>query len=122
MGIKKFTFANVESVEKRLFQWVSPRRYRLVFLLFVISMVVAADFVPYVNLFLNSYVVVLISVLLVPFVLDLDSKIFFALGTSCFFLVVILWFIGQTEEAETLTEYIFIILLSGSVKVFLSGE
>src|SRR3989344_7318295 len=121
MGIRRFSFANIERVEKSLFQWILPRRNRLAFLLFVISILVTADFTPYTNLLLNPYLIVLISLILVPLVLDLDPRIFFVLGIICFFPAMFLWFIGQTEEAEVLTEYIFIILLSGSFKTFLSS-
>ncbi|MBI2268243.1 MAG: hypothetical protein HYU80_02205 [Candidatus Blackburnbacteria bacterium] len=121
MGIRKFTFADIERVEKTLFQWILPKRYRLVLLLFVISMLTAAGFAPYFNLILNFYIIVLVSLVLTPIILNVDSKIFFVVGIVCFFLAALLWFMGQTEEAEVLTEYIFIILLSGSFKAFLSS-
>lgn len=122
MKFSKFGFANVERMERDLFRWILPRRYRLVFLLFVISLLVVTKFIPYVNLlFLNPYLIVLVSLILTPFILDVDPKIFFVVGIGCFFLAGLLWFTGQTEEAEVLTEYIFVILLSGSLRAFLSS-
>lgn len=119
MVFSKFGFTSVEAVERSLFRWVFLKRYRLVFLLFIVSVLVAAGFAPYINLILNPYLVVLIFLIFTPFVLDLDPKIFFVVGIVCFFPAALLWFTGQIEEAEVLVEYVFVILLSGSFKAFL---
>lgn len=121
MEIKKLTFLIIKRVKKSLLQWGFSRRRRLIFLLFVISMLVAADFAPYTNLLLNFYLIVLVSLVLTPFILDVDPKVFLAVGIVSFFMIALLWFAGQIEEAEILTEYIFVILLSGSFRAFLSS-
>lgn len=121
MDFRKIKFASLDGIERKTIHWIIPRRHRLMFLIFVVLVLRTTEFVPYINLFFNPYLVVLISLVLTPLILDVEPKIFFTVSIACFFLAVFLWFTGQIEEAEVLTEYIFAILLAASFKAFLSS-
>lgn len=112
----------MEKIEKIIVHWVAPRRYRLILFFLVILMIISTAYIPYINLISNFYLVWLVSLVAMPLILDIDHKIFFAAGTMLFFLTALLWFIGQTEEAEVLTEYIYIILLSGTINALFSSK
>lgn len=112
---------NVEKIEKGLAVWVIRKRHRIVLFIFVVSLLITTFFIPYLNLLVNSYVIFSTSLLLAPFILDLDPKLFIITGIFFFFLAFFLWSVNQIEEAETLTEYIYIILLSGSLKALFSS-
>lgn len=88
-------------------------------LLLVGLMLYAANYVPYINLFSNTYLIILVLLSLTPIILDIDGKIFIGIGLLLFVMTFLLWFVGQTEEAEALGEYIFIFFLSGSLKSLL---
>lgn len=121
MDFRKIKFASLEGIERKIIHWIILRRHRLMFLVFIVLLLRVTEFIPYINLFFSPYLVVFMSLVLIPHILDLEPKIFFAVGIACFFLAAFLWFTGQVEEAEILTEYIFVILLSGSFKAFLSS-
>lgn len=121
MDFRKIKFASLDGMERKIIHWIIPRRHRLMFLVFVVLVLRATEFIPYINLFFSPYLVVFMSLVLTPLILDVPPKIFFAVGIACFFLAAFLWFTSQIEEAEVLTEYIFVILLSGSFKAFLSS-
>lgn len=79
----------------------------------------AANYIPYINLFSNTYLIILVLLSLTPLILDIDGKIFIGIGLLLFVMTFLIWFVGQTEEAEALAEYIFIFFLSGSLKSLL---
>lgn len=82
----------------------------------------AANYIPYISLLLSKpYLSILILVCLAPFILKVEAKILFTLAIGGFLLVFLFWFLGQTEEAEVLIEYIFILLLAGTIRSFVAS-
>ncbi|TSC90507.1 MAG: hypothetical protein G01um10145_179 [Microgenomates group bacterium Gr01-1014_5] len=120
MEIKKLKLLDVGKVEKYLARWIYTKRYRLITFSFIILLLLSSFFVPYLNLIVTSYLLIFLAFVLAPFVLDIDAKIFIVTGITLFFLTFIVWSLGQTEEAESIANYVYIILLSGSLKALLS--
>ncbi len=120
MEINKLKLPDSEKIERYLARWFYVKRYRLVAFSFVVLLLLSTFFVPYLNLIVTSYFLILIALVLAPFVLDIDPKIFFVTGITLFFLTFIVWSLGRAEEAESIANYIYIILLSGSLKALLS--
>jgi len=116
MSYIKLNFQNVEEVERMFSIWIFKRRYRIVFFAFVVFLLLAFSLAPYVNLILNTYLIIFISSSLAPFILDLDVKLLITMGVTLFILTFFLLLTAQTEEAEFIAEYIFVILFSGSLK------
>ncbi len=113
---------STEKLGKNFSNWILSRKYRLILFILVLAVLRASDTVPYVNLIVNPYLIVLIAVVLCPLILDIDPKPLFIIGTMGFLLAALLWFMGQIDEAETLGEYVFIVLISGTLKAFLVDE
>lgn len=120
MVINNFRLLSLDKLEKDLGQWLFLRRYRLIVLVVVLSGLVTASKLPYLNVFVSSYLIIFISLVIIPFILKIRAKVLIAIGISLFFVVFIYWIFGRADEAEKLTEYIYIILLSGVLKSFLS--
>lgn len=121
MIFRKFKFEDMEKLEKIFAVWVFRKRHRIVLFVFAVLLLFTAFFIPYLNLFINSFLIFSTALILAPFILDIDSKVFFVIGIILFFLTFVLWSVNQLEEAEILTEYIYIILLSGSLKSLFSS-
>ena len=121
MKFEKFNFTNLEKIEKKLVFWIFRKRHRIVLFIFFLLLLFTAYYIPYLNLFINSYLILSVLLLLALFILDIDSKPFFIIGLTLFFLTFVLWSVNQIEEAETLAEYIYLILLSGSIKALFSS-
>lgn len=122
MTIRNFTSSDIKTAEKAVVRWVLPRRYKLTVFFLVILITMSTKYIPYINLVSNAYVRWLFILVSAPLILDIDPRYFFIFGVTCFFLTAVLWFIGQTEEAEILADYIFIVLLSGAIKAFFSSK
>lgn len=110
---------SLKDFQKQLDKWVYKKRYRLMLLLLVGLTLFAANYIPYINLFSNTYLIILVLLSLTPLILDIDGKIFIGIGLLLFVITFLIWFVGQTEEAEVLANYVFIFFLSGSLKSLL---
>ncbi len=119
--LRKTNFAFVENVERSILIWLRVRKYRLSFFIFVVAILFTFSHAPYINLFLNSYLIILISVILAPFILDIDARPFFVIALALFIVTFFMWFFDK-NGAETLGEYIFIILLSGVLRTLFAAE
>ena len=109
-------------MQKSIDDWIFQRRYRLLIFVCVILFGFAANYIPYISLlFSKPYLSILILVCLAPFILKVEAKILFTLAIGGFLLVFLFWFLGQTEEAEVLIEYIFILLLAGTIRSFVAS-
>lgn len=116
----KVNFEIVERVEVSILRWVQVRRYRLPFLIFVVGSLMFLSHAPYINLFFGSYLVILTSVVLTPFILDISAKPFFITFVYLFIFTLVAWFVDK-DGAEMIAEYIFIILLSGILRALFSS-
>lgn len=117
----KINFRIVEKVEVTILKWIQVRRYKLPFFIFTVGLLILLSHTPYINLFFSSYLVILISVILAPFILDIDAKPFFTASMYLFIFTLVAWFIDR-DGAEMIAEYIFIILLSGILQTLFSSE
>lgn len=118
--IKKLKSLDIERYEKNFARWAYASRYRIITLTLVVLILMSTFFMPYLNLVVTSYYIILISLVLAPFILDMEAKVFLVAGLILFCLVFFVWTLGKTEEAESLANYVYIFLLSGSLKALLS--
>ena len=121
-NFKKINFSQITDLtESAILKWVRIRRYRLLLFIIVVTLLLIFSNAPYINLFLNSYLIILISIALAPLVLNLSARLFF-LTALILILPALLLSISphQEEEAGVIGEYIFILLFSGVVKTFFS--
>lgn len=116
----KISFSLAESVGEPILTWILARKYRLVFFSMVVGFLVVLSHAPYINLLFDSYLVILASAVLSPFILSIDARPFFIVSLVLFVVTVIVWFV-HWEEAEVIADYIFIILLSGVLRELFSS-
>lgn len=112
-------FIFVESSGKIVLTWILARKYRLVFFSVVVGFLVALSQAPYANLLFDSYLIILVSTVLSPYILSIDARPFFIVSLALFAVTAIVWFVNW-EEAEIITDYVFIILLSGVLRELFS--
>lgn len=118
----KVTLDSAKDIEKTILRGIWIRRYRLPLFILAVLLLIGFSHAPYVNLFLNSYLIIFVSAVLAPFILDIDDRLIFAAAIVLFTLVLVIWFTDR-DSAEAITIYIFIILFSGVVKsLFSSGK
>lgn len=117
----KINFKIVEKVEVGILEWVRVRRYKLPLFIFIIGSLMLLSHTPYINLFFSSYLVILTSVVLTPFILDISAKPFFITFVYLFIFTLVAWFVDN-DGAEMIAEYIFIILLSGILRALFSSK
>ena len=110
----------VQKIEKKVWYWIKTRRFRLPFFIFLVAIIIIFFKAPYINLFFNSYFIFFISLILAPFILDIDAKYFFILAVI-FFGFAIMLFLLNKDELEMIGNYIFIFLFSGSIKMLFSS-
>lgn len=118
--MEKNKFETIKKIERDFAIWIFSRRYNFVFLVLVVAGLFGILLIPYLNLLINWYTIILISLILAPFILNMEYKILISVSILLFVAVFILWVFRQTTEAENLTEYIFILLLSGALRSALS--
>lgn len=119
--VGKTNYRIVEKVEIVILKWIQVRRHKLPFFIFIVGLLILLSHAPYINLFFSSYLVILASVVLVPFVLDIDTKPFFVISICLFILTLVAWF-ADRDGAETIAEYIFVTLLSGILRALFSSK
>lgn len=118
----KINFDSAKNIERVILKWIWFQRYRVPLFILAVLLLTGFSLAPYINLFFNSYLIIFMSVVLAPFILDIDDRLFFAIAIVLFTLAFIVWFIDR-DNAEAITIYIFIILFSGVVKaLFSSGK
>lgn len=117
-----FKKKNPGDIKRIVLKCIWIRRYRVSpFILAVASLIVFSR-IPYVNLFFSYYLIIFISVILAPFILDIDDRLIFLTAIILFTLTLIMWFIDR-YSAEMIANYIFIILFSAVGKaLFASGK
>lgn len=116
----KTSFSFAESVGEFVLTWVLVRKYRLVFFSIVVGFLVVLSRAPYINLLFDSYLIILVSMVLSPFILNIGARPFFILSLVLFVVTVIMWFVNW-EEAEVIADYILVILLSGVLRELFSS-
>ena len=108
----------MEKIEKYTLGWIIAKRHRIFSLILITTAILISSQLPYINLFVSEYILIMTLVIITPIVLDLNFKILIGTGILLFLPTAFLRFIGQTEAAEALADYIFILLLSGTIKAF----
>lgn len=100
--------------------WIDIRKYRLILFSLVAIILLVFSYTPYTNLLINLTLVIFLSVLMAPFMLDLDEKLYFGVIIFLLFLVLFLYVTNQREEAELVSQLIYILFLSGSLRAIFS--
>lgn len=111
---------SIKEVEKLILEWIWIRRYRIPLAILAVLVLVAFSNAPYVNLFFNSYLIIFVSAILASFILDISDGLLFKAVMVFLIVAIILWF-HDRDSAETITNYIFIILFSAVLKVLFSS-
>lgn len=103
-------------LQREIYVWILANKYALTFLALTALGLRALYFIPYVNIALSSYLLFLIFLFFAVFTLKIKSSTLVMLGLLLFLLAFLIWLLGAYERAETLAEYIFIILLASVFK------
>lgn len=117
---KKVNLDSAKDIEETILRWVWVRRYRVPLFILAVLFLIGFSHMSYVNLFFNSYLIIFVSVILAPFILDIDDRPLFKAAIVLFTLVLIMWFTDR-DSAEATVNYIFIFLFSAVVKVLFSS-
>lgn len=123
-NFKKVNFTElIDSIERVIFHWIRVRKHRLPLLIIIVIMLAIISNAPYINLFLNNYLIIFISVTLAPLILDIGERPFFI--AALLLLVLSLLFVlsgHRREEAEMVGGYIFILLFAGLLRIIFSSD
>lgn len=113
MTIAKFNFNKLQQV---FLDWISVHKQALMVLalLFLTLKLVASA--PYLNLVLDDYFVFATTIFLAIFFINIKLSKLIIIIIILFIISFIFWSLGRFEEAETVTNYIYPILLSGVLK------
>ncbi|OGE16948.1 hypothetical protein A3F00_02910 [Candidatus Daviesbacteria bacterium RIFCSPHIGHO2_12_FULL_37_11] len=117
---KKLDAGIVRDIENNILKWIWIRRYKTPIFILAVLLLILISKAPYINLFFNSYLIIFISAILAPLILDIEYKPLFTFSIILFTLALVLWFYDR-DSAEAITNYIFIILFSGVIKIIFSG-
>lgn len=117
--IRKINFTIIEGTEKIIWRWINVRKYRVPFFVLLIGLLIVFSHAPYINLFFNSYFIILIAAILSPFVLKIGYKPFFMVAIALFLFSVVIWFYDQ-DQSEMIGNYIFILLFAGLMRLIFS--
>lgn len=120
MKLEKFDMILIQKIENSFWQWIWQRRYRIPLFFLLVLLIILFSNAPYVNLLFSYFFIIFISLLITPFVLDIDAKYFFILSMIFFVIAFIVWF-SDREFAEVIGNYIFIVLFSGVLKAYFSS-
>ena len=120
MVFKKINLDSTKDIEEAILRWIWIRRYRMPLFILAVLLLIGFSNAPYVNLFLNSYLIIFVSAILAPFILDIDDRLLFKAVIVLFTVAFIMWFTDR-NSSEAITNYIFIILFSGVVKALFSS-
>lgn len=112
-----------DSVDRFILQWVSKRRYRIPLFILAILITIFISKAPYINLFLNNYLIFFFSAILSSLILDIGAEYFFTLAIILL-LPMLVFSLGvyQKDEAKLLAEMTFILLASGTVRLLFSSD
>ena len=116
-----FRKIDIKDVERNVLGWLEYRKYKLPLFIFTLFMLWILSRAPYINLFFTSYFFILTTVVLAPFILNIDARLFFVSSVVLLLVAFFAWLIDR-DTAEKLAEYIFIILLSGILRTMFSAD
>ena len=116
-----FRKIDIKDVERNVLGWLEYRKYKLPLFIFTLFMLWILSRAPYINLFFTSYFFILAAVVLAPFILNIDARLFFVSSVVLLLVAFFAWLIDR-DTAEKLAEYIFIILLSGILRTLFSAD
>lgn len=118
----KVTLDSAKAIEKTILRGIWIRKYRVPLFILAVLLLMGFSNVPYVNLFFNSYLIIFVSAILAPFILDIDDRFLFKAAIVLLTVAFIMWF-NDRDSAEITAHYIFIILFSAVGKaLFSSGK
>ena len=119
MSFKRINFHTIENIEKPVLDWICVRRFRIPLFFLTILLLLVFSKAPYVNLFFNYYLIILITSILTPFILDIEDRFFFMAAVVFLILTLFLWFYDR-DIAGNITNYTLIILISAVLRIFSS--
>ena len=113
----------IDSVESSILEWIRVRKHRLPLFILVVTMLFAFSHAPYINLFLNSYSIIFLSIVLSPLILEINAELFFA-GALFLIIPALLLSLGEfnKEEAEIIGNFIFTLLSAGLMRLISSSD
>ena len=103
------------NLESQFLKLIIKRRHRFLLFIFAMILLVGLYYAPYINLFFSPYLFIFIVALLIPIILDIDAKPLFTFAVGLLICSLLVWFIDP-YIAESMAEYIFIVLFSGSLR------
>lgn len=118
--MKKVNPSLAKNLERIFFKWIWIRRYRtLSFILLVLFLIVFSK-APYINLFFNSFLIIFVSTILAPLILNIDDRHLFVILLVFLLLLLPVWLVDR-DSAQMLANYIFILIFSAVVKALLTS-
>lgn len=111
---------SAKNLERQILRWIWVRRYRMILFILSVLFLIIFSKAPYVNLFFNSYLIMFVSAILAPLILDIDDKPFFVTIFLFFSILPFVW-LTDRDSSQVLTNYIFILLFSAVIKALHSS-
>lgn len=108
--------------EKKLFHWIVSERYKIASIILVASLIWGLSFVPYLNLLINNSLIVPIIIVLSLILFKVPPGRMILLALLLFLPALLGVLLEEQRGAESVSAYIYGILLLGSVLTLLKSR
>lgn len=105
----------LKKFEKKLYLWIKDRRYKIVTFLVLISLIIFLSMAPYINLFIESELVIYFIMLLAILVFNISLNKIILVSLFLFFVSMVFFLLRDLDTAELIVNYIYGIFLVGII-------
>lgn len=105
----------LKKFEKKLYLWIKDRRYKIVTFLVLMSATIFLSMAPYINLFVETELVVYFIMVLAIIVFNISLNRIILVSLLLFFISMVFFLLRDLDTAELIVNYIYGIFLVGIV-------
>lgn len=105
----------LKKFEKKLYLWIKDRRYKIVTFLVLMSFIIFLSMAPYINLFIESELVIYFIMLLAILVFNISLNKIILVSLFLFFVSMVFFLLRDLDTAELIVNYIYGIFLVGII-------
>lgn len=105
----------LKKFEKQLYLWIKDRRYKIVTFLVLMSLIIVLSMAPYLNLFIESELVIYFILVLAILVFNISLNKIILVSLLLFFISMVFFLLRDLDTAELIVNYIYGIFLVGII-------
>lgn len=103
----------LKKFEKQLYLWIKDRRYKIVTFLVLMSAIIVLSMAPYINLFIESELVIYFIMVLAIIVFGISLRMIILISLFLFLISMIFFLLRDLDTSELIVNYIYGIFLVG---------